>query len=393
MVKELEINVIGGGIGGLAVAIACAQRGASVTIYERGDEIRAFGAGLQISPNGLCVLRALGLEEALVECSSRGQAVSLRRAEDDKEVARLDLSRLPETQKYHFVHRGDLIGLLLTAAKEAGVEVRLSHKAIAIEDGPRARISFENGVQTDADLVIDAGGLHSKLRSVLNGDELPFFTQQVAWRAIIPNESDRIDDVRVHMASKSHIVSYPIWSGSALNLVAVQERKLWADEGWSHSDDPENLRAAFAKAGPDVQEMLAQVEDVSIWGLFRHPVAKRWHGSSCVLLGDAAHPTLPFLAQGANMALEDAWALCVSLQKDGALTDRLAIYQKARRKRAGTVIQAANNNAWRYHLRRGPIRAAAHTALRLGSKFAPNQMLNQFNWLYGYDITAEMPEN
>ncbi|MEP5151891.1 MAG: monooxygenase, partial [Planktotalea sp.] len=98
-------------------------------------------------------------------------------------------------------------------------------------------------------------------------------------------------------------------------------------------------------------------------------------------------------AQGANMALEDAWALCVSLQKEGALSDRLALYQNARRKRAGKVIEAANGNAWRYHLRRGPIRAAAHTVLRLGSRFAPTQMLNQFNWLYGYDITAEMPEN
>ncbi|MEP5153422.1 FAD-dependent monooxygenase, partial [Planktotalea sp.] len=275
MVNELEIGVIGGGIGGLAVATACAQRGAKVMLYERGDAIRAVGAGLQISPNGLCVLRALGLEQALSEFSSQGQAVSLRRAEDDKEVARLDLSLLPEMQKYHFVHRGDLIGLLQNAAQDAGVQICLSHAAVQIEDGARSRVTFANGVEIEADLVIDAGGLHSKLRGVLNGDELPFFTGQVAWRAIIPNESDRVDDVRVHMASKKHIVSYPIWSGSALNIVAVQERKAWAEEGWSHNDDPDNLRAAFAKAGPDVQAMLDQVEDVSIWGLFRHPVAKR----------------------------------------------------------------------------------------------------------------------
>ncbi len=393
MVKDMQIGVVGGGIGGLAAAIALAQSGAQVTVYEQADAIREVGAGLQISPNGMFVLRALGIADALAAQSEQGQAVSLRRAESDREVARLNLSSLPSDQQYHFVHRADLIELLLEHAKAEGVHVRLLQKVRAIEPGTPAQIHFDTGASVHCDLVIDAGGLHSTLRAELNGAASPFFTGQVAWRALIPNKQGRRGDVQVHMAPRSHIVSYPLRSGAMINLVAVQERTLWADEGWSHRDDPANLRAAFAGAAPQVQDMLASVGDVHIWGLFRHPVAENWWGTGCALLGDAAHPTLPFLAQGANMALEDAWALRAALSGAGSLDARLAQYQKARRTRALKVIEAANSNAWRYHLAHGPLRFAAHTALGLGSRLAPSVMLKQFDWLYGYDITSELAEN
>jgi salicylate hydroxylase len=181
--------------------------------------------------------------------------------------------------------------------------------------------------------------------------------------------------------------------GALINLVAVQERTLWAQESWAHRDDPANLRDAFEGAAPSVTRMLEHVEEVHLWGLFRHPVAPIWYGQNCALIGDAAHPTLPFLAQGANMALEDAWALCMSLHETGPLEDRLAAYQNLRNPRVSKVIKAANGNAWKYHLPRGPMRLAAHLALGVGSRFAPNLMLRQFDWLYGYDITSELPEN
>ncbi|WP_085309162.1 FAD-dependent monooxygenase [Planktotalea arctica] len=392
MITDMQISVVGGGVAGLAAASALAQRGAKVTLFEQAEAISEVGAGLQISPNGLCVLRALGLGGALAACSSRGQAVSLRRAESDFEVARLDLTRMSAAQSYHFVHRADLIDLLHGAAKAAGVQIRLLQQVTAIEPGPPAHIHFKTGASHSSALVIDAGGLHSKLRAPLNGESAPMFTGQVAWRALIPNATGREGDVQVHMAPGRHIVSYPLRGGAMINLVAVQERALWAAEGWSQRDDPANLRAAFSGAAPAVQAMLDQVEDVHLWGLFRHPVATNWHGKSCALIGDAAHPTLPFLAQGANMALEDAWALCISLQRDGPLAQRLALYQTHRHARARRVIEAANGNAWRYHLRRGPLRLAAHAALGLGSRIAPGLMMRQFDWLYGYDITSALPE-
>ncbi|WP_293447267.1 FAD-dependent monooxygenase [Planktotalea sp.] len=388
----MKITVVGGGIGGLAVATALAQQSVQVVVLEQASAISEVGAGLQISPNGLCVLRALGLEKALARRSCRGHAVSLRRSESDVEVARLDLTRLEATQRYHFLHRADLIDMLLNAATNAGVDVRTSQKVSSIEPAIPTVVHLADGSELTSDLVIDASGLHSTLRGVLNDEADPFFTGQVAWRAIIPNTIMRKNAVHVHMAPRSHIVSYPIRDGAFLNLVAVQERDQWAPEGWSQRDDPKNLRSAFQGAAPVVQQMLEQVQDVHLWGLFRHRVAANWAGAGCVLLGDAAHPTLPFLAQGANTALEDAWALAACLACDGAIEAKLAAYQNLRKLRVTKVIEASNNNAWRYHLRRGPVRLAAHIALGLGSRFAPNLMLGQFDWLYGYDITSVTPE-
>jgi salicylate hydroxylase len=170
--------------------------------------------------------------------------------------------------------------------------------------------------------------------------------------------------------------------------VAVQERKQWADEGWNHSDDPANLRAAFADFGPPLRDMLDQVTDARLWGLFRHPVARVWQRDHLALLGDAAHPTLPFLAQGASMALEDAWVLADEIARSDSVAAGLAAYQMRREGRVRRVIAAANGNAWKYHIGFTPLRLAAHTAMRLGGKLAPMRMMRQFDWLYTYDVTA-----
>lgn len=169
-----------------------------------------------------------------------------------------------------------------------------------------------------------------------------------------------------------------------VNLVAVQERGDWAAEGWAHADDPSNLRDAFSDFGDAAQAVLAQVDQVHLWGLFRHPVADQWHAPGLAILGDAAHPTLPFLAQGANLAMEDAWVLADCLATGAGL----AAYQAKRRERAAKVIGVANRNARKYHLGFPPLRGAAHLALRLGGALAPARMVHQFDWLYRYDVTT-----
>ncbi|WP_323783091.1 FAD-dependent monooxygenase [Thalassovita sp.] len=382
----LNVLVIGGGIGGLAVARALALRGASVTLLEQAEAITEVGAGLQISPNGFAVLDALGLGQDLVQNSVRANAVSLRDYRNT-EVLRLDLGRL-QNRDYYFTHRADLIEILARGAREAGVRIRLLQKVDRVEPGDRPRVHTANGAVIEADLVIGADGLHSRLRPALNGDASPRFTGQVAWRAIVPNDANRPAEARIHMGPGRHVVSYPLRDGSALNLVAVQERDQWADEGWTHEDSPDALRATFADFGSEVHDMLARVETVHLWGLFRHPVARHWQGGHCALLGDAAHPTLPFLAQGACMALEDAWALADELANSENTASGLAAYQTRRAARARRVINAATGNAWKYHLRSAPVRFAAHTALKLGGALAPSAMLHQFDWIYDHDETA-----
>jgi salicylate hydroxylase len=208
----------------------------------------------------------------------------------------------------------------------------------------------------------------------------------VAWRALVPGAGEPAE-AQVFMGPGRHLVAYPLRGGALVNLVAVEERAAWAAEGWHHAGEPGEMRRAFAGFGGPVPGWLAEVEACALWGLFRHPVASRWHGPGAVLLGDAAHPTLPFLAQGACMALEDAWVLAESLEREGSEAAALASYQAARRDRVVRIVNAATANARNYHLR-GPARAVAHAGLRAIGGVAPGAMLARFDWLYGHDVTA-----
>jgi salicylate hydroxylase len=384
----LEVTVVGGGVGGLATALALRGRGAAVTLLEQAPEIAEVGAGLQISPNGFAVLDALGLG---AEAQARGlaaEAVSLRRHQDGREVMRMDLLRHAQGRCYLFLHRADLIDLLAVAARDTGVRIRLLQKVARIEDGPRPSAVTAQDARFEADLVVGADGLRSGLRPLLNGPAPPQFTGQVAWRALVRGPADHPAEARVFMGPGRHLVTYPLRGGTLVNLVAVEERGTWTDEGWHHRDDPKALRAAFDGFGGPVPALLSAVEEVHLWGLFRHPVARRWHGTATALLGDAAHPTLPFLAQGANLALEDAWVLADTLARAATLGEGLTDYQHRRRDRAQRVITAASRNAWKYHFRPGALRALGHGALGLAGRLAPGAMLAGFDWLYGHDVTA-----
>ncbi|WP_375258750.1 FAD-dependent monooxygenase [Citreimonas sp.] len=388
-VSGRAVTVLGAGIGGLGCALALARRGARVRVFEQSREIAEVGAGIQISPNGMRVLDALGLGDEVRAGAPRARAVSLRNHADGREVVRLDLARLAPGQDYRFVHRADLIAALATAAREAGVEIRLGRRVHGVEPGRPARLRLAGGATAEADLVIGADGVHSVLRPVLEGPQKARFTGQVAWRAVIDNDIDHPPEARVHMGPGRHLVSYPLRGGAAINLVAVEERAAWTAEGWDHADDPDALRAAFAGFGGRVPAMLGAVESVGLWGLHRHPVAGRWHGAGVALLGDAAHPTLPFLAQGANMALEDAWVLAACLDARDDTDAALARYRSLRLKRVTRVIAAAEGNAWKYHLRNPLIRRSAHLAMGLLGRAAPGRMVRGFDWLYAHDVTRE----
>ena len=390
MINNRQITVIGAGIAGLAVARALALRGAQVTVLEQAAVVAEVGAGLQISPNGAVVLRALGLGAALDAAALRAAAVELRQGVTGRLVVRLDMARLRPDQTYQFIHRADLIDLLAQGAVDAGVVIKTAQSVAAVDlGGAQPRITLTRGEVLTVDIVIGADGVHSKTRIALNGMTAPFFTNQVAWRALMPGNPDDPAVAEVHMGKGRHLVSYPLRGGKLRNIVAVEERPQWAAEGWSHADNPANLRAAFAGFGPRVQGWLAQVQTPNLWGLFRHPVAKVWgksmqHGAVAIL-GDAAHPSLPFLAQGASMGLEDAWVLAdllARLPRDQALMQ----YQTTRAPRTARIVDAASANARNYHLS-GPRRLIAHTALRMVGKIAPNLMLRRFDWLYDHDVT------
>ena len=419
----MQITVLGAGVAGLAVATALAQAGFRVQVLEQADAIREVGAGLQISPNGAVVLRALGVAVP----ATRADAVMLRNGADGRRVLRLDLAKLRPDQDYLFAHRADLIAALRVAALAAGAEIGLNRKVLGVDlTGDRPRLTTDDG-QVTPDLLIGADGLHSLTRAALNGPETPFFTGQVAWRALIPCDPDAPNEAEVFMGPGRHLVSYPLRGGTLRNIVAVEERATWTQESWSLRDDPTDLRRAFEAFDPKVRHWLDQVDEVGLWGLFRHKVAETWGralpNGGAVILGDAVHPTLPFLAQGASMALEDAFVLARFLvgvrdlgltqgltaaanpgpARDPAvlaasnptqslttypdLASALAAYQSLRQARVTRIVQAANANARAYHLRE-PLRAFAHLGLRISGRLAPGFALSRFDWLYGHDVTA-----
>lgn len=368
----MDAAVVGAGVAGLAAALALARRGARVTVLEQAPAIAEVGAGLQVGPNGARVLRALGLGAAFDSGGVAAQAVALCDGITGRDLLRMDLAG--HAGDWRFLHRADLVGMLLDGAAAAGVRVRCGVRVAGPGDA----------VLAGADLVVGADGLHSVLHRALNGRVAPFFTHQCAWRALIPGD-DGPAVAEVHMAPGRHLVSYPLRGGALRNIVAVEERRDWTDESWSQAGDPQAMQAAFAGFSPRVRGWLSAVDHCGLWGLFRHPVAPVWQQGRVAIIGDAAHPTLPFLAQGAALGLEDAWTLAAAVMAGG--TAALPAWQAARRPRAVRVVDAATANARAYHLR-APWRGPAHAAMRVADRLAPGAALRRFDWLYRHDVTA-----
>lgn len=386
-----SVVIIGAGIAGLALARGLALRGAQVSVLEQAPALREVGAGLQISPNGARVLRALGLGDDLGRMGLHARALELRNGQTGTRVLRMDLTRRAQDRDFHFIHRADLIEILRAGALAAGAALHLGAQVGSVDvTGDLPCLRMASGADVTAALLIGADGLHSVLRSALNGPNAPFFTGQVAWRATIAGDGGP-DEVQVHMGAGRHLVTYPLRGGALRNIVAVQERSTWAAESWSLRADHARFKAAFASFAPQARAWVDAASEAGLWGLFRHPIAENWGKilpkGAAVLLGDAAHPTLPFLAQGANMGLEDG-AVLVNLLDNLPIEMALNRYQALRAPRTARIIAAANANARNYHLS-GPARALAHTGLRSLSAIAPNLMLRRFDWLYGYDATAQ----
>ena len=393
--EGLEIAVVGAGIGGLAAAIALAQRRARVRVFEQAPALGEVGAGLQIAPNGVAVLEALGLRDAAEIRASQPEAVDLVDHRAGRRVARIPLGQAivaRHGRPYWHFHRADLLALLADAAAEAGVEMRLGTVVTAAtprNDG--VDLATADGGGGRFDVAVAADGVRSGLRAARFDAAPARFTGHVAWRATLPAERApaelRVPAVRVTMGPGRHLVTYPLRGGSLVNLVAVEERAGWAEEGWSAPGDAAELRRAFAGWGGAAGALLDAVEACWLWGLFDHAPLPRWVDGRLALLGDACHPMLPFLAQGATMALEDAWVLadCLDLARDPG--EGLLAYEAARFARTARIQRAAAGAGRIYHLRSG-LRGPVQAALAATSAVTPGLLARRFDWVFGGDVTT-----
>ena len=387
MIAGQDVTILGAGIGGLTAAVALAQRGANVTVLEQAPEITEVGAGLQISPNGVCVLDALGLGDAARTRAVKGNGVWLRDGVSGHEVIDFNFDKVAPGATFLLFHRADLIDLLAQAARNTGVTIRCGTQVERVLPSlTTAQVKVVGEPAQEMGFVIGADGLRSVVHRAMNGARAPFFTGQVAWRATVPATGREPAEATVFMGPGRHMVTYPLRDGTMVNMVAVEERTAWADEGWNHQDDPDNMRKAFRGFCDDAQALLERVETAHLWGLFRHPVALNWFYGHCALLGDATHPTLPFMAQGAVMAIEDAWVLAACLDHHG-LDKGPHRYQTLRRARCEKIVAAAGKNARNYHYANPLARRVGHGALRLAGRMAPQQVFNRFRWIYDTDVT------
>ncbi|MEM8571359.1 MAG: FAD-dependent monooxygenase [Pseudomonadota bacterium] len=392
-----DFIVVGAGISGLASAIALAQRGAEVRLYEQAFALTEVGAGLQIGPNAVAVLEALGLRDAAEQVASLPEAIELRDLQTEKLVTRLELGQVCVARygrPYWHFHRADLLEVLADGAKEAGVDIRLGERVSSstpLDERDRCRVELENGTTDEASCIVAADGLRSAMRRNHFSDRAARFTGHVAWRGVVDERNLPAGllpkSACVFMAPKRHFVTYLLRGGTLRNFVAVEQREDWAVEGWMELDDPENLRRAFAKSGPRVSAILDAVETTFLWGLFDHPPMESWVSGHLALVGDACHPTLPFLAQGAAMGLEDAWVLGAELATAQDISTGLHAFESRRKPRA-TRIQRASAQAGRiYHLPAG-VRSLAHLGMSAMSIVRPTAMLGKFDWLYGADLVS-----
>lgn len=382
--------LIGGGIGGLAAALALARRGVSVTVLERSPVLGEAGAGLQLGPNATRVLFELGLGETLVAKAFAPEAAEIRAATDQRLLLRNALGATAEARwgaPYLQLHRADLQALLHDAVLAAGCAVRLGASVLRIEqDTDRVRVILSDGTALEADLAVGADGVRSGVRQALFGDGAPRFTGQVAWRGVVP--VDRLPPgtvppvAAVWAGPGRHFVHYYVRGGQAVNFVGVVERD-WREESWTEPGDPAELQADFAGWPPVVRAICAAATSPFRWALFDRPPLPAWTKGRVTLLGDAAHPMLPFLAQGAAMAIEDAAVLSHRLEGASDVPQALKAYEQDRLARTRRVQAASRFNARLFHL--PPVlERAAFLAAGVADSLHPAGTAARFDWLYGY---------
>ena len=392
--NRASVLVVGGGIGGLAAALAVARAGVPVQLFERSPVFAEVGAGIQLGPNVTRLLHGWGLQQGLEAVAAYPDQLVIRSAETGTVLGQLRLGAQAQARygaPYATIHRADLQALLLQAVQgEAGVTLGLAQPITGFEqDESGVRLQHADGGQSSGALLVGADGLWSRVRQQLLGDGAPRPTGHVAYRAMVAQATLpaalRCQSVVVWLGAGLHLVQYPVRGGDWLNVVALVEDRLQVvragdRSGWDHAALGDDLQRALGSATADLRALVQAIEGWRLWHLqIRDTLrsAAQMAQGRVALLGDAAHPMLPYLAQGAGMAIEDARALGQALATAGATPKALAHYAQARWQRNARVQKRSLRNAWIFHAT-GPVRWGRDLAMRL-----LGERLLDLPWLYG----------
>jgi len=398
MTKPIHVLIAGGGIGGLSTAIALAKQGAKVSLFEKARKFTEVGAGLQLSPNSMAVLDALGLRDKIKAAAFAPQQGVLRDYITGAPLLSTQMGAAYMKRYghgYYNIHRADLLDILIQAARDNDVDFHLGAEAQSYaQSGDGITLRTSQG-DFDGDVVIGADGIKSAIRAQLSGENTPRYTGYCAWRGII--RANALPDNTLPktannwLGPEKHFVAYYLRDGALINFIAVHRRDDWSAENWTTPGDMEQLRSAFEGWDDRIGAILGACEQTYLWGLFDHPALANWTDGRAALLGDAAHPMLPFMAQGASMAIEDGWVIAAKLcGSDSPIAFRLRAYQAARHARATLLQDTSRSNAQLYH---------AHDAIGLTkriimfktAKFFPAATHSRLDPIYGVDVTKDYP--
>ena len=391
--SDLAVVVAGAGIGGLTAALSLARAGKRVALLEKAPEIEEVGAGLQIAPNAGRILQNLGLTEALDHAALLPDAIVIRRASDGRALSRLPLAGATEWfgAPFRLFHRADLQNLLLEAAQtNAGIVIRTNARVGDFDQEDEKVFLRLHGAAGPEDLeaagLVGADGVRSSVRGFLLRDEkdAPFYTGNMAWRALLPVETVpaglRAKEVNLWLGRGAHVVHYPLRGGEIVNaLVVVEDGEVEPPQSEATLDGASLLEAAdFEGCAHPLRELIAACDSWRRWPLWGRPALRSWTRGAVTLLGDAAHPMLPFLAQGAAQAIEDAEALGSAFAAGAPPTAAFAAYERARIVRA-TKVQTASRRQGRFSHAAFPLAQARDFVMaRLGGR----GMLERNAWLY-----------
>jgi salicylate hydroxylase len=394
--SALKVGIIGGGIGGLTAALALLKRGIDVEVYEQSNLLKEVGAGVQIGSNGTRVLFALGLEEALY----RVQVVPVRREIRHWRTGETwNWFELGATSAGRFgtphlmLHRGDLLAVLAEAVQGLKTSaVTLGKRCIAVEQTTeQAEVRFADGDVRRFPFVIGADGIHSRVRAGMFGADRPEFAGCVAWRGLVA--MDRLPPRLARMVGTNwlgplgHVLHYPVRRGEMMNFISIVERDDWQAESWTTEGTKGELANDLRDWHADVHTLIDGLDAAYKWALMvRGPMA-RWSRGRITLLGDACHPTLPFLGQGAVMAIEDAYVVSACLEKYfGDPMMALARYEEIRQERTAAVVRKAHEN--RSQIFSPALADENAVAISVAGDWQQARLRERMDWLYTYDATA-----
>jgi salicylate hydroxylase len=387
----LKVLIAGAGIGGLTAALALLKRRVDVEVYEQAAELKEVGAGLQLSANGTRVLYALGIGEELkaLSCEATGKEIRLWNSGETWKL--FDLGKVSIERygyPYFTVYRPDLLEVLAAAVRrEKRDAIHLDSKCTGFsQDANGVTLHLEKSAAR-GDALVGADGVHSRIRQGLFGEDRPQFSGIVAWRGIVPMEKlPRMVGVN-WVGPGGHVVHYPLRAGKVMNFVGALERSDWQVESWSARGTTGELAADFKGWHDDVHALIRNVPVPHKWALMTRPPMERWSIGRVTLLGDACHSMVPFLAQGAVMAIEDGGVISRALTEgSGDVPGRLQRYESARRERTRRVVEGSADNIGRFHNRALAEPVAAREYVE--REWAGQNVAARYEWLFRYDATS-----